>query len=86
MVVMLLVGAVAAMGNSPLKDEGNSSYVTFRPSANYFIIWQGSLEVNLVKNRRYLKTFISSTKKSSILIGPFLVGILPYRPFPLKRP
>ena len=56
-VVMLLVGAVAAMGNSPLKDEGNSSYVTFRPSTNYFIIWQGSLEVNLVKNRILKRSF-----------------------------
>ena len=43
-VAMLLVGTVAAMGNSPLEDEGISRYVTFRPLTNYFIIWLGSPE------------------------------------------
>ena len=57
LVVMLLAGAVAAMRNSPLEDEGISRYVTFRPLTNYFITWQGSLEVNLVKNRILKRLF-----------------------------
>ena len=39
MVVMLLVGAVAAMGNS-LEDEGISRYITFK---DFFFTSRGSL-------------------------------------------